>query len=397
MPHRLIAMNTPIYLDNSATTRVRDEVVEAMIPYLSANWGNPSSIHSLGRKAHDAIQEARAQVAALLHCQPEEIYFTPCGTYSNNVAIVGRARFAEANDKGRHMITTSIEHSAVLGPAKYLEAQGWTVTYLPVNNEGLVDPCHFKKAINPQTSIASIMWANNEIGSVQPIRELAQIAADAGVYFHTDAIQVAGKIGMDMSAVPVSSLSLSGHKFYAPKGIGVLYARNGVNLMPLVFGGGQEKALFPGTEGLSNIVAIGKAAQLASINVESDAHKLRKLQEIIWSEIRNVPGLKATGPVHFDNRLPGHISAVIPAMEGEALVMRADLKGICISSGSACHKGIIEPSHILKAIGLSNREALGSVRISAGIFNTEQEVSSAARTLAEIFRAGVAASAAKAQ
>ena len=252
-----------IYLDNSATTQVRSEVMEAMLPYLSDYWGNPSSIHAAGRKAREAVLLAREQVAALLHANPEEVFFSSCGTLSNNAALLGRARWVEANNGGRHLITSKIEHPSVLGPCGYLESCGWTVTYLPVDREGFVDLDLLKASISNQTSIISVMWANNEIGTVEPIKEIAEIAAAHEVFFHTDAVQAAGKLPVDVGSVPVSSLSLSGHKFHAPKGIGVLFVRSARHLMPIVFGGGQEQGLLPGTECLPGIVGLGKAAELA--------------------------------------------------------------------------------------------------------------------------------------
>jgi len=377
----------PIYLDNSATTPVRQEVVDAMIPCLRDNWGNPSSIHSFGRKAKDAINHARKQVAGLLNCDVEEVYFSPCGTLSNNVAMIGRARFAEANGMGRHLIATSIEHPSILGPAKHLEANGWNVTYLPVDAEGSVSPAELEAAITEETSIISIMWANNEIGTVQPIEQLAQIAAKRRIFFHTDAVQVPGKLPIDMDKVPASSLSLSGHKFYAPKGIGILYVRKLNNVMPVVYGGGQEMGLMPGTESVASIVAIGEAAELAHRHLISTQEQLFAMQKAIIDKVCTVDGVRLTGALDLHKRLPGHVSVAFPGVEGEALVMRADLRGVCVSSGSACHHGIFEPSQVLKAIGLSDREARGSMRISAGSFNTLEECNKAADILVEVFRA----------
>lgn len=377
-----------IYLDNSATTKVCPEVVEDMVPYLYEKWGNPSSIHGAGQEAHSAVQTARLEVAHLLNCEPDEVFFAPSGTHANNTAILGRARFAEANNHGRHLVTSAIEHPSVMGPVQYLESTGWKVSYLAVDHEGFVDPSTLKKAITPQTSIISIMWANNEIGTVEPIQELANIAAEAEIYFHTDAIQVAGKIPIDLSQLKVSTLSISGHKFHAPKGIGALFVRKGVNVMPIVFGGGQEQGLFPGTEGLANIVGIGAAAQLSLEDPAGNTVKLREFQEVIINKLSTVPGVRLTGPADLKYRLPGHISFAIEGMEGEAIVMRAALQGICISSGSACHQGMIEPSHVLRAIGLSDEQAKGSVRISCSRFNTLHECESAAGALNRILPAG---------
>jgi cysteine desulfurase len=375
----------PVYLDNSATTKVRQEVVDAMLPYVNGLWGNASSIHHYGRESHKAVDIARAQVAKFLNCASEEILFTPCSTYSNNTAILGRARFAEANGQGRHLITSLVEHPSVMGPAKYLEGLGWQVTYLPVDRQGFVNAEDLKRAITSDTSIISIIWANNEIGTIQPIEELAAIANERGIYFHTDAVQVAGKVAIDLAKLPVSALALSGHKFYAPKGIGILFLRKNVNLMPIVFGGGQEKGLFPGTENLPFIVGIGKAAELCGQELPASVKKLRKLQAILTEKILSVPGVKMTGPLDAEKRLPGHVSVVVPGAQGEALVLRSDLQGVCISSGSACHSGVIEPSQILKAIRLPREEALGAVRISASAFTTFEECEKAASTLAEVF------------
>jgi cysteine desulfurase len=374
-----------IYLDNSATTKVRQEVIDAMLPYLGDKWGNPSSIHARGRTARKAIDLARIQVADLLNCKSEEVFFSSCGTMSNNVALLGRARFAAANDQGRHLITSQIEHPSILGPAKYLESQGWKVTYLPVDREGFISIDNLEKAITPVTSIISIMWANNEIGTVEPIKDFAEIARERNIYFHTDAVQVAGKIPIDLSDTVVSSLSLSGHKFYAPKGIGVLYSRAGENIMPIVFGGGQEMGLMPGTEALSNIVAIGKAAELARKELSDTRQKLieisRKFVSVLTS---NAKGIKICGAQDIDKRLPGHISITADGASSEALVLQADLKGICISNGSACHRGIIEPSSVLKALGLSDVEALSTVRIAAGKFNTLNECEQSVNLLCNI-------------
>jgi cysteine desulfurase len=380
----------PIYLDNSATTQVRPEVLEAMLPHLSESWGNPSSIHSLGRRAAKSIQAARVQVAALLNCLPEEVYFSSGGTMSNNVSLLGRARFAEANRHGRHLITTQIEHPAILGPAQYLESTGWKVTYLPVDKYGIVRIDDLVQAITADTSMISVMWANNEIGSLQPIEQVAKIAFERGIYIHTDAVQVPGKLALDLDKVPVSALSLAGHKFYAPKGVGVLFLRKLQNVMPILFGGGQEMGLLPGTEGLANIVGLGRAAELAHEELEMNAGNLRVAQELIVGKLTAVPGVCVSGPINLSDRLPGHASFYIAGKEGESLVLRADLRGICISSGSACHKGIIEASQVMRAIGLSDEQAMGSVRISVGRFNTLSECQNAAGTLVEVFSSAVA-------
>lgn len=390
-----------IYLDNSATTRVRPEVVEAMLEYLNDHFGNPSSIHSLGRDSYKAVAMARQNVAGLLGCSPTEIYFSSCGTMSNNAAILGRARFVEANDGGRHLITTSIEHPSVIGPARYLESQGWKVTCLPVDSQGLVKVADLEEALTGETSIVSIMLANNEVGSIQPIQEMGAAIKKASekqgreVFFHTDAIQAAGKVKLDVGAMGVAALSISGHKFHAPKGVGALYLRKGVNIMPITFGGGQEKGLLPGTEGLPNIVGLGTAARLAGQELDENIARLRSLQEMLINHLEPIEGVTLTGPRDLDKRLPGHVSVAVANAEGEALVMQLDLKGICVSSASACHKGIIEPSHVLTALAIPCNMLKGSVRISAGRFTTKEDCEKACRIMTEIFSAQKPAPAAR--
>jgi len=377
-------MSSQIYLDNSASTRVREEVLEAMRPFFCEKWGNPSSIHKLGRQSRNVLDTARQQAAEFLNASPEELFFTPCGTYSNNVALLGRARFAEANDKGRHIITTCIEHSSSLGPAKHLESRGWKLSYAHVNDEGFVDAEEIASLITPETSIVSLMWANNEIGTVQPIEEVAKICAEKGVFFHSDAVQVAAKMLVDMKKTPVQTLSMSGHKFYAPKGIGLLYVRKGVNLMPIMFGGGQESGLFPGTECLTNIVAIGKACELAHKDLPTMEPVLRKLQEKLIKGLTKIPGVRLTGAQDLDKRVPGHVSIVVEGAVGEELVVQADFKGVCISSVSACQQQGHDPSHVLKCMGFPREHMIGSARITIGRFNTEDEIDRALVVLTDI-------------
>ena len=376
-----------IYLDNSATTAVRDEVIEAMLPYLRESWGNPSSVHAIGRRAADGMKLAREQVAGLLNCEPDEIYFSSGGTMSNNVALLGRARFCEANDRGKHLVTTQIEHPSVIGPAQYLESHGWKVTYLPVDKQGFVQFEDLKKHCSTETSIISVMWANNEIGTVQNIQEIAEFALEREIFVHSDAVQVPGKLALDMAKTPLSALSLSGHKFYAPKGIGILFLRRQQNVMPIVFGGGQEMGLFPGTEGLANIVAIGHAAELARKEQVENASRLHKLASNLMHAILMVPDVQISGASDVNSRLPGHCSFFLPQIEGDALVLRADLKGVCISSGSACHKGIIEASSVLRALGLRDEEAMGAIRVSLGHFTTDDECEKATKILVDMLKA----------
>ncbi len=379
-----------IYLDNSATTKVHPQVLAAMLPFLSENFGNPSSIHSQGRAARAAVDKAREQVANFLGCQPSEVYFSSCATMSNNVALLGRARFIEANGLPKHLITSAIEHPAILGPAQFLESQGWRVTYLPVDKQGFIRLDDFASALSRDTSMISIMWANNEIGVVQPIFEIAALVEKHSqvvgheIFLHTDAVQVPGKLAIDLSQLAVSSLSLSGHKFGAPKGIGILFLRRLVNVMPIVFGGGQEMGLFAGTESVADIVGIGEAASIAQGQQASLERRLRSYQKQLFEHLLALPGVSITGPVDVSNRLPGHVSVALANGEGEALVLKSDLKGLSLSSGSACHQGIIEPSHVLRAIGISEEKALGAIRISFGADNNDDDVIKAMSVLEQI-------------
>lgn len=380
-----------IYFDNSATTQVRKEVAEAMVEFISTNYGNPSSIHAVGRNSYKAMALARKRVAGLLNCSPTEICFAGCGTLANNLAILGRARFVEANGLGKHIITSRIEHPAVTGPARYLEGQGWKLTVLDVDKEGFIKVEQLMDALTDETSIISIMWANNEIGTLQPIKEMAQAVQeyakerDREIFFHTDAVQAAGKVPIDLKEVPVSALSISGHKFHAPKGVGALFLRRGVNLMPITFGGGQERGLMPGTESMPNIVALGMAAELASGEMEDSVSRLKEMQSYMIEQLSTVPGVHVTGTRDLDKRLPGHVSVAVENCEGEALVMQLDLKGICCSSASACHKGIVEPSHVLSALDLPCGLVKGSVRISLGKFNTLEECREAVAQIKSVF------------
>lgn len=382
-------MGSFIYLDNSATTKVRDEVCEAMQPYLCDKWGNPSSLHRLGYQSRTAMNKAREQAAQLIGATPEEVYFTPCGTFSNNMALLGRAQYVEENNLGRHLITTCIEHNSSLGPAKHLMSRGWKVSHLHVSDEGVVDLEELKSIITDETSIISLMWANNEVGTVQPVEEIAKIAAERDIFFHSDAIQVPGKLKIDMSTTPVSTLSLSGHKFYAPKGIGLLYVRKGMHVAPILFGGGQEQGLSPGTESLSNIVAIGAAAELAHNELEQNALHLKAIQKLLIDRLTSHPAVKLSG-APIESRLPGHVSLIVEGTVGEQLVVEADLKGVCISSVSACKQAGKDPSHVLACMGMKHEQVIGSARITAGRFNSLEECERAADILLKIFskRAG---------
>lgn len=365
-------MRPVIYLDNSATTQLLPEVKEAMVPFLFEEYGNASSSHQVGREARNAIDNSRQQLATLIGAHSSEIYFSPSATYSNNTAILGRARYVEEQGLGRHIITTKIEHSSSLLPAKHLEFRGWKLTLLDVDSEGFISIEQLKAAITADTSIISIVWANNEIGTIQPVKEIGAIARELGIFFHVDAVQVPGKIAIDVAEINADTLSLSAHKFYGPKGIGVLYVRKDVTLLPLTFGGGQERGLFPGTEGLANIVGIGKAAEIARTRLEANRKILKLNQAVLLDKLLSYPNVKLTGPENLDNRLPGHVSILVPGVDGSELVLDADVRGLCVSSASACSAGKHEVSHVLTAIG-AGHDAIGSLRITAGTLNTREE------------------------
>ncbi len=372
-----------IYLDNSATTPVSEEVLEAALPYLRDAFGNPGSIHTLGQQSKQAINKARKQVAELIGAKPGEIYFTPSGTYSNNISILGRARYVEENGLGRHLITSGIEHSSLLGPAKHLQARGWKVDLVDVDKEGFIDFDQLVNLISEETSIISIMWANNEVGTIQPIDRIAQLAAERGIYFHTDAVQAAGKLRIDVVRTRVDALSITGHKLHAPKGIGALFVREGSDIFPIVFGGGQEKGLFPGTESVANIVALGEAAEVANVEYESNYEHLRAVQNVFVERFSALPNVVLTGALDSEKRIPGHVSVIVTGVIGEDIVNIASDAGICISSVSACSSG--HPSHVLKHLGYSQDESKGSARISASALNSYEECLHAAELLAEVF------------
>ena len=370
-----------IYMDNAATTATRPEVLEAMLPYFTEHYGNPSSIHSVGRDARRAVEKARAQVAAALGAQPREIYFTAGGSESDNWAIRCASRALAA--KGRHIITSQIEHHAVLHTCQYMEKQGYEVTYLPVDENGLVSVEDVKNAIRPDTVLISIMAANNEIGTIEPIREIGKVAHEAGVLFHTDAVQAVGAVPIDVNDWNVDMLSLSGHKFHAPKGIGALYIRKGVKISNLIFGGAQERGLRAGTENLPGIVGLGAAIELAVAELPEYTRRLTALRDrLIDGILQNIPDVRLNG--HRTQRLPGNVNVSVRYVEGEALLMRLDLAGVEASSGSACTSGSLDPSHVLLAIGLPHEVAHGSVRLSLSDYNTEEDVDYILEKLPEI-------------
>lgn len=368
-----------IYMDNAATTATRPEVLEAMMPYFTQFYGNPSSIHSFGRDARRALENARKQVAAALNCEPREVYFTAGGSESDNWAI----RCALQNKKGKHIITSAIEHHAVLHTCEYMEKQGYEVTYLPVDEYGIVSVEDVKKAIRPDTALITIMAANNEIGTIQPIAEIGKIAKEAGILFHTDAVQAIGAIPVDVKEWNVDMLSLSGHKFHAPKGVGALYIRKGIRISNLIYGGAQERGLRAGTENLPGIVGLGKAIELAVAELPEYAERMTALRDKLIDGILNsIPDVQLNG--HRTQRLPGNVNVSVRYVEGEALLMGLDLAGIAASSGSACTSGSLDPSHVLLAIGLPHEIAHGSLRLSLGNETTEEDVDYVIETLPNI-------------
>ena len=372
-----------IYMDNAATTRVTQPVLEAMMPCLTDVYGNPSSVHAFGRDARRLLDEARAKVAAALNAKPNEIYFTGCGTESDNWAVRGSAYALKA--KGNHIITSSIEHHAILHTCQQLEREGFKVTYLPVDEYGQVSAADVEKAITPETTLISIMTANNEIGTIQPITEIGAIARAHGVRFHTDAVQAVGAIPVDVKAMNVDLLSLSGHKLHAPKGVGALYIRSGVRLERLMNGGAQERTQRPGTENMPSIVGLGRAIELATAHLDEKAAYVSALRDKLISGIlKTIPDTRLNG--HPTNRLPGNCNVSIRYIEGESMLLNLDIKGIAASSGSACTSGSLDPSHVLLAIGLTHEVAHGSLRFSLNEDNTEEEVDYVIRSLDEVVK-----------
>ena len=370
-----------IYMDNAATTRVTEPVFEAMRPYFCEIFGNPSSVHAFGREARKAVEQARRQVAAALGAQAGEIYFTGSGTEADNWALRGAAYAQKA--RGRHIITTQIEHHAVLHAAEQLEKEGFEVTYLPVDGDGVVSLEALEKALRPDTTLVSIMAANNEIGAIQPIHEAAKLARAHGALFHTDAVQAIGCVPIDVKADGIDLLSLSGHKFHAPKGVGALYIRSGVKLQRLIYGGAQEKTQRGGTENVASIVGMGKAIELAMESMESRNAYVSGLRDrLIEGILRRIPETRLNG--HRTRRLSGNVNVSIRYIEGEALLLSLDMKGIAGSSGSACTSGSLDPSHVLLAIGLPHEIAHGSLRLSLSEENTAEEVDYTIDALVEI-------------
>ncbi|WP_346930036.1 cysteine desulfurase NifS [Clostridium sp.] len=364
-------MDKTVYMDYAATTYTKPEVLEEMIPYFTEFYGNPSSIYSISRETKKAIDKARNRVAKAINADPMEIYFTGGGSEADNWIIKGIA-LANQN-KGNHIITTKIEHHAVLHTCEYLEKQGFEVTYLDVDEEGLIRLEELKNAIKPNTILVTIMTANNEIGTVQPIKEIGAICKERKVFFHTDAVQAIGHIEMDVKNMDIDALSLSGHKIYGPKGVGVLYLRKGIRIHNLVHGGAQEKNRRAGTENVAGIVGLGKAIELAMENLTEEKERLTYLRDKLIKGLLEIPYSKLNGSVG-DRRLPGNVNISFEFIEGESVLLMLDAKGICASSGSACTSGSLDPSHVLLAIGLPHEVAHGSLRLTMGAKTTEEEV-----------------------
>ena len=351
-----------IYADNSATTKVKPEVLEKMLPFLQGQYGNPSSLYAFAYDSKRAVENAREEVAKVIGAKAREIFFTSCGSESNNWVIKGVA--SKYKDKGNHIITSCIEHPAIIQTCKYLEKQGFRVTYLPVDEYGSVSPEDMRKAICEDTILISVMMANNEIGTIQPIREIGEIAKKKDILFHTDAVQAFGHIPINVDELNIDFLSLSGHKIGTPKGIGALYIRTGIKIDNLIHGGGQEKNRRAGTENVPYIVGLGEAARLANENMAKNIEKLTAMRTALVERVLKIPYTKLTG--HPTNRLPGLCSIIIEGIEGEALLLNMYNEGICASSGSACSSGSLDPSHVLLSIGLPHHIAHGSLRLSLG-------------------------------
>jgi cysteine desulfurase len=366
-------------MDHNSTTPVDEAVAEAMLPYFSEKFGNPSSLYSIGREARRAMEDARANVADLIGAKKEEIIFTGSGTESDNLAVKGSAY--RNRKKGDHIITSSIEHHAVLHTCKYLEPQGFKVTYLPVSKEGLVNPADVEDAITSKTILISIMHANHEIGTIQPIEEIGKLAKEKDISFHTDAIQSAGNLPLNVDALGVSLLSMSAHKMYGPKGVGALYVRKGTGLEPLIHGGGHERDIRSGTENVPGIVGFGKAARLAKERLP-EAAKITKLRDSLIKGVLEIKDSFLNG--HPVIRLPNNVNVRFSFIEGESMILNLDMKGVAASTGSACSSKSLEPSHILLATGLRHEEAHGSLRFTLGRGNTQEDVDYVVSALPEI-------------
>lgn len=374
-------MQKLIYLDNAATTKTASEVVNEMLPYFTENYGNPSSIYSIGATAKEAVTKVRERIASSLGAKSNEIYFTGGGSESDNWALIATAQAYEA--KGKHIITSKIEHHAVLHTCSYLEKQGYEITYVDVDENGIVKLDELEKAIRPDTVLISVMFANNEIGTIQPIKEIGAIAKAHGVLFHTDAVQAYAHVPIDVDEMNIDMLSASGHKFHGPKGIGFLYIRTGIKIRSFIHGGQQERGRRAGTENVTGIVGMGKAVELSFLRMEESAAKQRELRDYLIKRIKEeVPHCRLNGD--GVRRLPNNVNYSFQFIEGESLLIMLDMKGICASSGSACTSGSLDPSHVLLAIGLPHEIAHGSLRLTVSEENTIEEMDSVIDAIKEI-------------
>ncbi len=370
-----------IYLDNAASTQIHEDVLNSMLPYLKEQYGNPSSMHRYGRLAHKAIEKARKQIASLINAEPSEILLTSGGTESNNTALRG---IVMKNTSGQ-IITSSIEHDAILEPCKKLAQNGFDVDYLPVNSFGMVKCSDLQNHISEKTNLVSIMFGNNEVGTIQPISEIAKICNDHKVPFHTDAIQAVGKIPIDVKELGIDLLSISSHKLYGPKGIGALYIKNGIDVDPLILGGGQERGLRSGTENVASIVGFGKACEIAKNNLNENISQMRKLRDILVEKVLNeIPEVILNG--HSQSRLPNNAHFTFLGVNGEDLIIKLDEYGIAASTGSACSVNTQKASHVLQAMGFSHEQITGSLRLTIGIFNDQKEIEQTVNVLKKVVK-----------
>jgi cysteine desulfurase len=364
-------MSDMIYLDHAATTPIDPEVLDSMLPYLKEKFGSASTLYSLGRETREAVELAREQVAALIGAKSEEVFFTGGGSESDNWAVFGVASAKEK--KGNHLITTRIEHHAILEPCHILEKRGHQVTILPVDSNGFVDINELKDAMTDQTVLITVMHANNEIGTIEPVEEIGRLAREKGIHFHTDTVQTAGHIPLDVNVINCDSLAMSAHKLYGPKGVGAMYIRKGARVDKLIVGGGQENNRRAGTHNVAGIVGFGKAAELAQTRMQQEIEHLTTMRDILISSVESsIPDVKLNGD--RIKRLPNNVNFSFFGIEGESMILLMDMKGICVSSGSACTSGSLDPSHVLMALGMKHEQAHGSLRLTLGKSNTEEHM-----------------------
>ena len=372
-----------VYADNAATTRLSETALAAMLPCLREQYGNPSSLHAAGQAASGVLVRARETMARLLGCRPRELVFTSGGSESDNQALLSAAALGAAQGR-RHIVSTAFEHHAVLHTLNRLRARGFDVTLLPVHDDGVVTAADIAAALRPDTCLVSVMYANNEIGTIQPADEIGALCRARGVLFHTDAVQAAGHLPIDLAAQPIDLLSLSAHKFHGPKGVGLLYARRGVQLTPLIDGGAQERGRRAGTENLAGIVGLATALEAAVNSLDEKRARLARMRDYVLEHIQKMPQVKVNGPLDGSKRLPNNVNASFTAAEGESLLLMLDMRGVCASSGSACASGSLDPSHVLLSIGLPHEIAHCSLRISFGVQNTMDDAKAVCDALDEV-------------